>query len=34
MWGTIRNLASREHTLFFLSAVDMRRQSDGQVVQW
>ena len=33
IWGTIRNLESREHTLFFLSAVDMKRQSDGQVVQ-
>ncbi|MBU3737867.1 MAG: ABC transporter permease [Rhodoferax sp.] len=33
IWGTIRNLSSREHGLFFLSAVDMRRQSDGQVVQ-
>ena len=32
IWGTIRNLGSREHTLFFLSAVDMKRQSDGQVV--
>jgi len=31
IWGTIRNLESREHTLFFLSAVDMKRQSDGQV---
>ena len=32
IWGTIRNLESREHTLFFLSAIDMKRQSDGQVV--
>lgn len=33
IWGTIRNLAARSHSLFFLSAVDMERKSDGQVVQ-
>ena len=33
IWGTIRNLDARSHSLFFLSAVDMERKSDGQVVQ-
>ena len=33
IWGTIRNLESREHSLFFLSALDFQRQSDGVVVR-
>lgn len=33
VWGTIRNLESKSHTLFFLSAIDMERKSDGTVKQ-
>ena len=32
IWGTIRNLASPTHSLFFLSALDARRLPDGSVV--
>lgn len=31
IWGTIRNLSSPTHSLFFLSALDSRRLSDGSV---
>ena len=33
IWGTIRNLHSSTHTLFFLQAVDMKRQTNGEVAQ-
>jgi putative spermidine/putrescine transport system permease protein len=32
-WGTIRNLSSPVHSLFFLSALDLHRQSDGTIAQ-
>ena len=32
IWGTIRNLSSPTHSLFFLSALDARRLPDGSVV--
>ncbi len=31
IWGTIRNLASPTHTLFYLSALDSKRNQDGGV---
>ncbi len=33
IWGTIRNLHSSTHTLFFMQALDLRRQSNGEVAQ-
>ena len=33
IWGAIRNLQSSQHSLFFLSALDFRRQSDGAVAR-
>jgi putative spermidine/putrescine transport system permease protein len=33
IWGTIRNLSSPVHSLFFLSAVDLRRLPDGTITQ-
>ena len=33
IWGKIRNLQSSTHSLFFLSALDFKRQSDGAVVR-
>ncbi len=33
IWGTIRNLSSPVHSLFFLSALDLHRQPDGVIVQ-
>ena len=32
-WGTIRNLSSPVHSLFFLSALDLHRRPDGTVTQ-
>ena len=32
IWGTIRNLSSPTHSLFFLSALDARRMPDGSIV--
>jgi putative spermidine/putrescine transport system permease protein len=32
IWGTIRNLSSPTHSLFFLSALDARRLPDGSIV--
>lgn len=32
IWGTIRNLSSPTHALYFLSALDSRRLPDGSVV--
>lgn len=32
-WGTIRNLSSPVHSLFFLSALDLHRQPDGTIAQ-
>jgi len=31
IWGTIRNLQSPSHTLYFLSALDAKRNQDGQI---
>ena len=31
IWGTIRNLASPTHSLFYLSALDSKRNQDGSV---
>jgi len=31
IWGTIRNLASPTHSLFYLSALDAKRNQDGSV---
>ena len=31
IWGTIRNLQSPSHTLYFLSALDAKRNQDGSV---
>ncbi len=31
IWGTLRNLQSSNHSLFFLSALDLRRQSSGEI---
>ena len=31
IWGTIRNLSSPTHSLFFLSALDSKRNQDGSV---
>jgi putative spermidine/putrescine transport system permease protein len=33
IWGTIRNLSSPVHSLFFLSALDLHRQPDGTIAQ-
>jgi len=33
IWGTIRNLQSPSHTLYFLSALDSKRNQDGSVSQ-
>ena len=33
IWGTIRNLSSPVHSLFFLSALDLHRQPDGVIAQ-
>jgi putative spermidine/putrescine transport system permease protein len=33
IWGTIRNLSSSTHLLFFLSALDLRQLPDGTVAQ-
>jgi putative spermidine/putrescine transport system permease protein len=32
IWGTIRNLSSPTHSLFFLSALDARRLPDGSIL--
>ena len=32
IWGTIRNLSSPTHSLFFLSALDARRLPDGSIM--
>ena len=33
IWGTIRNLSSPVHSLFFLSALDLHRRPDGTIAQ-
>lgn len=33
IWGTIRNLSSPVHSLFFLSALDLHRLPDGTIAQ-
>jgi len=33
IWGTIRNLESSQHKLFFLAATDLKRQQDGSVAR-